>query len=428
MSSLEDRLRPGSTQNPLLRDLLGVGLLIALGAILLPVWGIGPDALRGIWGEQDQRDLFSEAMTGVSDQMASVYLLMSLGFLLALRCGAIDLSVWVVAGLGGLVTAGMINVGVWPVLAMAGGAAAGGVAGAINALLVVRLRVPSVFATVGVALALMWSLQLFVHGRSVVVGDDTFASWRLVTTVSVESEGQGGSDLPETQPTQTTPVVTETVSMPFSVTRKLLVAAIYALMMLVLVQGQLIRRRFGRLNQRRLLFAVLCASGVLAAAGGSVWVLDHAAAPVPTRLIGDLRVVSAALLAGGAFFCGRGRAPLAAVWLLAGFLISSIWRLEVWTYTASGYSVQIIVLILMTLIVHAAFAGAITGPRRAKGDSIAWVVLTGGGMLVFAAAAAAGARPGVRGLLHICGAGVWAVGAAGVLLSRAVIASRSEAR
>ncbi|MCK4276948.1 MAG: hypothetical protein KAX78_10570, partial [Phycisphaerae bacterium] len=122
----EDRLRPGSTRNPLLRDLLGVGLLIALGAILLPVWGIGPDALRGIWGEQGQRDLFNEAMRGASDQMASIYLLMSLGFLLALRCGAIDLSVWVVAGLGGLVTAGLINVGVWPVLAMAGGAAAGG--------------------------------------------------------------------------------------------------------------------------------------------------------------------------------------------------------------------------------------------------------------------------------------------------------------
>ena len=90
MSWFEDKLSPPNLRGQWVRDVLGMGLVLALAVPLV-------SALR--WADSGQY------LSDVAGQMASYGLLLAMGFLLALRCGAIDLSVWSSAGLGGLVAA-----------------------------------------------------------------------------------------------------------------------------------------------------------------------------------------------------------------------------------------------------------------------------------------------------------------------------------
>ena len=96
MFSLEQKIRPPLLEDPRPRDMFGLGLLVALAAILIPAWDIS--------GQRYLND--------VAGQMSSAYLLPALGFMLVLRCGAIDFSVWVSAAGGGLVAAVLIRAGV----------------------------------------------------------------------------------------------------------------------------------------------------------------------------------------------------------------------------------------------------------------------------------------------------------------------------
>ncbi|MHC4983703.1 MAG: ABC transporter permease subunit, partial [Planctomycetota bacterium] len=139
MVSLEEKLTPPHVEQPWARDTLGLGLLIALAAVFYPFWQVSP------W----------RYITDVAGQMASPHLLPALGFCLALRCGAIDLSVWASASLGGLVAGGLINAGAPPGLALAAACAAGLAPGAINAALVSFARLPSPIVTLAVALTSM---------------------------------------------------------------------------------------------------------------------------------------------------------------------------------------------------------------------------------------------------------------------------------
>ncbi|HAU36877.1 MAG TPA: hypothetical protein DCX07_04085, partial [Phycisphaerales bacterium] len=106
---MEDKLAPADLVRPWARDLACIALLAALSAVLLPTW-------------QADGDFYRSNVVGV---MLSPCLPAALGMLLALRCGAIDLSVWGVMGVGGLVAAGLIRAGVPAAMAFAAAGGAG---------------------------------------------------------------------------------------------------------------------------------------------------------------------------------------------------------------------------------------------------------------------------------------------------------------
>ena len=92
---IEDNLRPpmlADRYSREVRDALSVALLLILASVLIPSW----DMAKG------------NLLSMVAAHMPSSLLLAALGFLLALRCGALDLSVWAAAGLGGVVAAALI--------------------------------------------------------------------------------------------------------------------------------------------------------------------------------------------------------------------------------------------------------------------------------------------------------------------------------
>ncbi len=86
MRSLEERIRPPVTPDPRPRDVAGALLVIFLTMILIRTRPINPERY----------------FTDVVGQMFSFYLLPALGFSLVLRHGGIDLSVWAIGALGGV--------------------------------------------------------------------------------------------------------------------------------------------------------------------------------------------------------------------------------------------------------------------------------------------------------------------------------------
>jgi len=345
-----------------------------------------------------------------------------MGFLLALRCGAIDLSVWISAAVGGVVAAALMNGGLAVGPAFLAGIAAGGLLGAVNGALVALVRLPSVIVTLVSALVAMWGLQAAFEARAVAAPSGAFENWHLTEIVAAESldngEGQGGPS----EPAGPTPA-TETITLPLIQTRMLLVVAAYGFTMLVMLGGNVAARRNRRLGRRASLLAAMCASGALAAAGGAFWLLDHGAAPVPTRPVGDLRIPAAVILAGAAFFTGQGRTLLAGLCLPAAMLVTTIWRQEVCNLQVHGYAVQVILLAGMTFVVHRGMVRSLWGGRAAQPLAAAGTVLAVAGLLVFAGAAAA-EYYAARRLLHAAGGAAWLAGALVIVVAGVLARSR----
>jgi len=409
-----------------LRDLLTLGLLVTLGLILLPCVGLNLPTIRGaLAGNEVYRDRMLEAVADLGDQTVSIYMLMSLGFLVALRCGAIDLSVWVVACVGGLVAAGLLNLRTPPWAALLGAVVVGAGVGAVNGLLVVRLRLPSVVITALVAILLTFAAQVAVPQRQIRTQPGVFVGWNLVAVVRTAAGGPENSR-DEQAESRDGPAGTQTISAPLSVTRKLLAAGLYAVVVTVLANAAMLSKRLTPARRRRLLFAALCASGALAAAGGGLWLLDYAAAPVPVRPIGHLRVAAAALLAGGVFLVGRGRGALAAVCLLVAGPIVSIWNVHVWPVTAAGYSMQVLLLIILLLVVQLAGRDVASASGRRKGFAVMVIAAACAALLILACSARVqGAR--ARQTLEWTGLAVSALGAGGLLLQPVVRGRRDRA-
>ena len=369
--------------------------MLALVAVLVwPIWA----------------GLARRFLTDVAGQLASCYLLPAMGLLLALRCGAIDLSVWSSAALGGVVAAVMINSGFAAGPAFLTGIAAGGLLGTFNAALVALARLPSVIVTLVSALAVMWGLQSTFDARAVMVPDGAFEDWHLTEVIADSGSSDGGQPQRRaSQPPEPTPA-TETITLPLIQTRMLLVVAVYGLTMLVMLAGNVAARANHHVSRRASLLAAMCASGALAAAGGAFWLLDHGAAPIPTRPVGDLRVPAAAILAGALFFTGQGRALLAGLCLPAAMLLTTIWRQGVCNLHVHGYAVQVILLAGMTFVVHRGMARSVSPRRPGRPVAGAGTALAVAGLLVLAGSAAAEGYA-ARRLLHMAGGAVWLAGA-----------------
>jgi len=373
---LEDKLRPAAPPDPWSRDALSVAVLLVLTAALVPAWDVTADNLHQV----------------VVGEMASWLLLPALGFLLALRTGAVDLSVWVVAGVGGLVAAALLTRGVPPVQAFAAAGGAGLAIGCLNAALVVWAGLPSPAATLLTGLAAMWTSWALVSGRDLVVPEQVVTPWI------------------DWHPT------------PALALRVLAVLAVYVSVLVVLTAVDAAAWRHRRLPRRPGVFAALAASAMLAALGGAVWLLESRWAPVPWRLVGDLRIPAAALLAGGAFLARPGRELLAGMSLPPAMLIATVWRQKVWLLpTAWGYDLQLVVLIGMvagTQIALARFAAVRASPR-ARNWPLAAAILTLAGMALVASAASA-AAPGAllaAPILRAAGMVLWLAGTTAIVIS-----------
>ena len=370
MYCLEDKLSPPPVSSAW-RDLFCVGLLAALAAILMSAWDISE----------------SRYVSDFAGQMASYYLPPALGFMLALRFGAIDLSVWLSSAIGGLVALACIKAGTGPAAAALCAVAAGLALGAFNGVWIAKARMPGIIVTFIVAVAGTLLLRWLVGVREVHMPEHLLDSWAVVPHV------------------------------PLLFLRMLFVMFVYALTMAVLLTVDVMAVRGVRINRRWGLFAAMCASGALSAAGGVCWVIHHGTAPILTRPIGDLRIAAAAILAGGAFLAGRTRTLLAGVFLPVALLVATVWRQEVWDLSAHGYALGVLVLIGMTVVIQ--IAGGGVGSSRGKGKILfsAVAFLAVAGLLILTAAVWA-PNYAVRKAFHFAGVLVWLAGALGLLVLR----------
>ena len=364
--------------DPWSRDLLSVALLTILASVLIPAWDIA-------------RINFLHTVAG---HMASSVLLPALGFLLALRCGAVDLSVWVCSGVGGVVAGMLIAGGHGVPLACAAGAASGLAIGLANAVLVALVRLPSPIVTFATACVAIWIVGSLVPGRSVEIPEFTFEGWL------------------------------DWHSSPVLAIRVLAVSFVYLSALLGLLAIDFAVWRGVPFPRWVGLFAALASSGMLSALGGMLWLVDNSQAPLPTRVIDDLRLPAAAILAGGLFLGRQGRELLAGMSLPAALLIATIWRQKVWLLPAPGMglALQMLVMLSMTIAVHLSFGQYVEARGSDRKLPRASVLLTLGGIVLVAAAAEARSTT-TQGLFHAAGIAVWLSGMPALIASM-----RQEAR
>lgn len=352
MTSLEQKIRPGPSDHPWLRELLGASLLIVLTAVLLAGWG------------SDEQRHFKDVVA----QMYSFRLLPALGFALALRCGAIDLSVWSVTALGGVAAAVAARSGLAPAAVLLAGMTAGLLMGALHAALTAGLRAPSPAVTLVSGVAVFLALSLSFQGPAVAAPEGVFSRW-----IELVPAGLPGGPLPwSNRP-------------PFVLSMALVSLACLAVGAVVLA-GALVGYP-GPRRQRWTLAASLCASGALAGLAGAIWLAEHGSAPIPVRPIEDLRIPAAALLSGAVLFAGSGRTLLVVLAIAPALLAATIWQAQVAHLAAMGVQLQTAVLIGMTIVAHLAIIHADRAWRSGAVLSAVAVAATLGAMVVLAFAA-----------------------------------------
>ncbi|MCE5277025.1 MAG: hypothetical protein ABFD92_14915 [Planctomycetaceae bacterium] len=326
MSWLEDKLTPHPTvPKPVWRDLYCLLTLSAL-AVTLPWWQ-GSSLQTMIW---------------LADRATSPYLPPAMAMLLAMRRGAIDMSVWAVAAVGGLVAAAALNAGwaAWAVIAT--GAAAGTAIGGFNGLMSVLLRRPVPAITLLVGLLIVLAAWWLGQGRELAVQTSAMDG---IHSAGFDSDGL----------------------------RRVLVSGCFLAVLALLLNGMLPLDK--AVAGRWSLLAVLAISGTLAACGGVAWVLSHGQAPLPTRVVGDLRVPVAAVLAGGLFLSGTGRSVVAVALLPAALALTTAWRQSFFPFHLGGYWMHMLVLLAVTGLAQIAMARAARGNARNGAALGVWFIM-----------------------------------------------------
>lgn len=312
---LESNLAPREDGPVWRRDLAVLIPLVLLAAVLLPV------LLLSDWSDFDWSDLDYPRRLIMSPSM-----LLAVAMLVALRAGAVDLSVWLVADLAGVLTAWMVLRGHPPEAALLTALAAGAVVGVVNAMLVTRLRVASPAATLAVAIVIMLVLR--------------------------PAFGEGELRLPPTDGSS--------ALLPYDAT--VFVAAMVYVLVLASVTVAAMARLGRRLTKPRGLFCAMCASGVIAAAGGICRLIDTSAASVATMPIGELRIPTAAVLAGGAMLAGTRRGTMSLLCLLPAMLVTTVWLLETPPWWVRGYYLHVAGLIVLAVGVQVLLKRAFETP------------------------------------------------------------------
>jgi ribose/xylose/arabinose/galactoside ABC-type transport system permease subunit len=301
------------------------------------------------WSDIGGRSV-SEAIRASVQVMASAWLLLGLGLLLAVRCGTVDLSIWAVMWLAA-VTAGRLVELDWSVNhAVAAAVACGLCAGLAVGLAGMWHGVAGAVGSLAVGAIAVWLSQWITGGETIEaeVLSEQIKQW----LGWVESEGRRSGALP--------------ARLEIPALRMLMVAMVYSAVMLGLLLLNIVRRGFDRDHpagslsgpwQRRgvrLLGHVL--AGGLAGLAGVGWLLEHGRVEAPHRIVGDLRVPLAVGLCGGWLLKGKGRTLLAGALLPAALLCVTRWRQQVWPLPVAGYELQLLVLGAMLVVILLALA------------------------------------------------------------------------
>jgi ribose/xylose/arabinose/galactoside ABC-type transport system permease subunit len=307
------------------------------------------------------------------------WLPMAIAMSLTLRMGAIDLSIWAVAGVGGLAAAAVAGQGASPEVA-AGAAGLIGVAiGLVHAGAVVKLRIPSPLATIASALLLLFVCAWLFEAQRIEMDAALLVQWRA------ESE------------------------MPAMVMRLQMVVVTFLLLIVPMFALGRMRRSDAHERPRIHLAVALVLSGAMSAVAGAIWLTDSGYAPVPRRLIGeDLVIPAAAVLAGAAFFSGRQRTMLVLLCLPVAAWASQQWRLHVAHVTWGPYALHVLLLIVMVVLTHVAYRAWLLG--RAPCMLRLSAALQSGGIIALAASSAL-APGGARTAVQMASLGCWASGA-----------------
>jgi ribose/xylose/arabinose/galactoside ABC-type transport system permease subunit len=373
-------------------DMFNALLLVCLALLLLPGW-----SLQGNFSLPENLSLLTSPMLPAS-----------LGFLLVLRCRAVDLSIWISMGAGGLAAAGVLLAGgdnPSPSLALLAAIVAGGLIGLLNALLVRYAKLAPWVATLLVAVAIWAALNYSSLPRNIMLDDNRFDTWVTKITYIVEriyhlfeKQAQSGIDARGIEGYG-----------PLLTLRMLLVTGAWSVTMLAMLLSDMTVVRRGKiLTARSRLLVALVASGVLSGFSGFCWLMESGQTPLPSRLIDDLVIPAAALMSGGMFLRGRGRTMLAGICLPMAMLVTTLWRQLVWPTQVMGFSRQMFLLVAMLLEVQIAFIWVFDGPDETKNKKIGACALSAIGLLTLAATSSFAF--GGNWLSYLIGTGVWAVG------------------
>jgi ribose/xylose/arabinose/galactoside ABC-type transport system permease subunit len=377
------------------------GLLLGLAFLLFPAWERTlPQPAGGPRSSSYRQDVIG--------QLVSASMLAALGFLLAMRQGAIDLSIWAMMGLGGLLAAWMINAGHVPWVAFLVAVAIGAVVGGVNAFFVAGLKLPSPLITLATGIGMVAVAGQLVGAREVMLRPDAFDGWVRGIQALLDAK----------QP-----------SAPLQTARMILVAGAWSVVLVVLLWRYHLTLSVNEDARRRrpALLAALVASAALASLAGACWLLDHGRAPVPTRPVDGLVIPTAAVLAGAVVLVGRGRTILACICLPVAVLMVKLWRQVAPPVRNGGFDAAVGILAVM--VVGLQLAGIWALSRRRGGRAwrpLATTVVMLIGLGVAGWSLRYGGPAAWRGMK--AGLGIWGLGAAASVATvcRAAILRRRQ--
>ena len=213
--------------------------------------------------------------------------LVVVGMSMLLISGNFDLSVGSVMALAGIAAAWlMVGLDLHPVLGLIGGVLVGGIAGMINGIVVTRIKVNPLIATLGM-MAIARSCALgFTSGRPVIGVPMSFA-W----------VGQGSIlGVP-------VPVL---IMIIIVVIADILLRKGRALRQLYYVGGSEKAAKLSGINVERVVFFTFIASGMFAALAGIIS-MARLTSGVPTAFVGvELRIIAACVIGGASLSGGEG--------------------------------------------------------------------------------------------------------------------------
>ena len=361
--------------------MFNVLLLVCLAVLLLPGW-----RMQG-------NDSILETISLLTSTMMPA----SLGFLLVLRCRAVDMSIWISMGAAGMAAAGVLVAGgdnPSPALALLAALVVGGTIGLVKALLIRYTKISPWLGTLVVA-ALIWAAMNFTGlPKQIMLAENMFDPW--VTKVTHVWGKFIGKDVRQSYG-------------PLLTLRMLLVVGAWAIVMLAMLFSDMTVVRRGRiLTARSRLFMSLIVSGMLSGFSGFCWMMEAGQTPLPTRLVDDLVIPAAALMSGAMFLRGRGRTMLAAICLPMAMLVTTLWRQLVWPTQVLGFSRQMFLLVAMLLEVQIAFIWVFDGPPARQNRKVWACGLSAVGLLALAGTSSLAI--GKEWIPYVLGTGVWAGG------------------